>query len=60
MQVIKNPKIRKAIYVGNVLLAPVVAYALYRGWIGSAEMTLWGAEVTAALGLAGLNTDTTE
>ncbi|MGZ4520694.1 MAG: hypothetical protein ACXVXW_09830 [Mycobacteriaceae bacterium] len=52
-----NPprRVRAAIYVANLIGTPVIAYALAKGWIGSTEVTLWGAEVTAAFALAGLN-----
>lgn len=52
-----NPprRVRAAIYVTNMVGTPVIAYALAKGWIGPLEVTLWGAEVTAAFGLAGLN-----
>ena len=55
-----NPprRVRAALYVVNMIGTPVVAYALAKGWIGTLEVTLWGAEATAAFGLAGLNTPT--
>lgn len=46
---------RVAIYLINIVGTPVVAYALAKGWIGELELTLWAAEVTAAMTLAGLN-----
>lgn len=46
---------RMAIYVTNILLAPVVIYALDKGWIGGDEVKLWAAEIAAAFTLAGLN-----
>ena len=46
---------RLGIYVVNLLGTPVAVYARAKGWIGDMEMTLWGAEVTAAFALAGLN-----
>lgn len=48
-------RLRLALYVLNVLGTPVVVYALAKGWIGELELTLWGAEVAAAMTLAGLN-----
>lgn len=48
-------RLRLALYVLNVFGTPVVVYALAKGWIGDLELTLWGAEVTAAMTLAGLN-----
>lgn len=49
-------KVRTAIYITTGLLTPVVIYLLAKGFIGSLEMTLWGAEVTFVMGLAGFNT----
>lgn len=46
---------RLGIYALNVLGTPLAVYARAKGWIGDLEMTLWGAEVTAAFALAGLN-----
>jgi len=46
---------RIALYCLNALGTPVVVYARAKGWIGDLEMTLWGAEVTGAFALAGLN-----
>lgn len=46
---------RLGLYVLNVLGTPVIAYALAKGWIGELELSLWAAEVTAAMTLAGLN-----
>jgi hypothetical protein len=53
-----NPprKVRAAIYVANLIGTPVVAYLLAKGYIGNLELSLWGAEATAAFALAGLNT----
>ncbi len=48
-------RLRLALYLLNVCGTPVVVYALAKGWIGQLELTLWGAEVTAAMTLAGLN-----
>lgn len=52
-----NPprRVRVAIYVCNVVAAPVVAYAFSKGWIGTLEMTLYSSEVAGAFMLAGLN-----
>lgn len=49
-------KVRTAIYIATGLLTPVVIYLLAKDIIGTLEMTLWGAEVTFVLGLAGFNT----
>lgn len=49
-------KARTAIYIATGLLTPVVIYLLAKEVIGTLEMTLWGAEVTFVLGLAGFNT----
>lgn len=46
---------RIALYLVNVLGTPLVVYAVAKGWIGDLELTLWGAEVTAAMAVAGLN-----
>lgn len=35
-------KLRTAMYVGLGLLGPAVPYALEKGWIGTAEVTLYG------------------
>lgn len=51
-------KWRKAIYVINILTAPVMAYLSALGVIGEAEMTLYLAEVAAMSGLAAINTNT--
>ena len=52
-----NPprRVRAAIYIGNVIGTPLIAYAFAKGWIGELEVTLWGSEVAAAFLLAGLN-----
>lgn len=49
---------RVAIYLANVIGAPIVAYAFAKGWIGELEVTLYGSEVSAAFLLAGLNVPT--
>lgn len=49
-------KIRAGIYVATALLTPVITYLLAKGVIGTLEMALWGAEVTAVSALAALNT----
>ncbi|MBA2952099.1 hypothetical protein GON03_18970 [Nocardioides sp. MAH-18] len=53
-----NPprRVRAAIYIANVVGAPLVAYCFAKGWIGQLEVTLWSGEVSAAFLLAGLNT----
>jgi hypothetical protein len=60
MRVNPSKRVRAAIYVANVLGAPLVAYAFAKGWIGELEVTLYGSEVSAAFLLAGLNTQTPE
>lgn len=58
--IVKMPSwLRVTIYVTNGLGAPLVAYALAKGWIGQLEVTLWSGEVAAAFVLAGLNVTTT-
>lgn len=49
------PKIRAALYALNVIGSPIMAYLLARGVIGTLEVTLWAAEMTAVFALAGLN-----
>lgn len=49
------PKIRAAVYVFTALATPVMTYLLVKGYIGEAEMALWGAEMTAVFAMAGLN-----
>ena len=55
-----NPprRVRAAVYVANMLAAPLVAYAFAKGWIGTLEVTLFGAEVSAGFAVAGLNLPT--
>lgn len=47
--------IRAALYVINVIGSPLMAYLLSRGTIGTLEVTLWAAEMSAVFALAGLN-----
>lgn len=54
------PPMRRLVYVGNVVLTPVVGYLFAKGYIGELELTLWGAEVTAVMALAGYNTNTAD
>lgn len=49
------PSLRVAIYVLNVLGAPLVAYLRAKDVIGDLEITLWSAEVAAAMLLAGFH-----
>jgi hypothetical protein len=51
------PKVRWVLYVLTLVSAPIVAYALAKGWIGSLEVTLWSAEVAVISGLAAFNVD---
>lgn len=48
-------KVRALLYVANAVGGPVMAYLLARGVIGTLEVTLWAAEMTAVFALAGLN-----
>lgn len=50
-------RVRFYIYIANLLGSPVMAYLLARGVIGTLEVGLWAAEMTAAFALAGLNTN---
>lgn len=49
------PKVRAAIYVLTALGTPLVAYLFAKELIGTLEVTLWAAEVTAVNALAALN-----
>lgn len=60
MQLTIPPKVRVGIYVANILGAPVMAYLLFKGLIGTAEVNLWTAEMAAAFLLAGLNVKETK
>lgn len=55
-----NPpaKIRKALYILNIVGAPLVAYAVAKGYIGQLELNLWSGEVSATALLAGYNVET--
>lgn len=57
-----NPhqNVRRAIYMLNILGTPVMTYLQAKGFIGTLEMALWGAEMTAVFLLAGLNTPTSD
>lgn len=57
-----NPpkKVRAIIYGLNVLGSPIMAYLLARGIIGTLEVSLWAAEMSAAFALAGLNVTSKE
>lgn len=55
MQINLPYKVRLVLYVLNILASPVVAYLLAKGVIGTLEMTLWAAEVTAVSALAAFN-----
>jgi hypothetical protein len=55
MDVTVPPGLRVAIYVLNVLGAPVVVYLRAKHVIGDLELTLWGAEVSAMALLAGFH-----
>lgn len=48
-------KVRAALYVANAVGSPLMAYLLARGIIGTLEVGLWAAEMTAIFLLAGLN-----
>ena len=53
-----NPprRVRAALYVLTALGTPIAAYLKLKGYIGDAELALWGAEVTIVNSLAALNT----
>lgn len=53
-----NPprKVRLAAYLLTALGTPLVAYLNAVGILGALEVTLWSAEVAVVMGLAGLNT----
>lgn len=55
MKINLSRRARIALYLLNILGTPLVVYARAKGWIGDLEMALWGAEVTAAMAVAGLN-----
>lgn len=46
---------RVTIYIVNAVGTPFVVYARAKGWIGDLELALWGAEISAAFTIAGLN-----
>lgn len=48
---------RRVVYIVNGLGTPLVTYAYGKGWIGMAEVTLWGGEVAAAFTLAGVKAE---
>lgn len=48
-------KVRSALYIGNAVGGPIMAYLLARGVIGTLEVGLWAAESAAIFALAGLN-----
>lgn len=48
-------RVRAAIYGLNVLGSPVMAYLLAKNVIGTLEVGLWAAEMTAVFAMAGLN-----
>lgn len=54
------PKIRTTLYTLNAIGSPIMAYLLSRGIIGTLEVGLWAAEMTAVFSLAGLNVTTDE
>lgn len=54
------PKVRAAIYAANVMGSPIMAYLLARGVIGTLEVGLWAAEMSAVFLLAGLNVKETK
>jgi hypothetical protein len=53
-------KLRAFIYIATGILTPIVVYLLAKDIIDTLEMTLWAAEVTFVMGLAGLNTSPTD
>lgn len=60
MRVNLPPKVRATIYALNVLGSPLMAYLLAKGVIGTLEVGLWAAEMTAVFAMAGLNTSNPE
>jgi hypothetical protein len=48
-------KVRALLYVINAVGSPVMAYLLAKNIIGTLEVGLWAAEMTAVFALAGLN-----
>lgn len=48
-------KVRAALYIITAIGTPIVAYLLSKGLIGTLEVSLWAAEVTAISALAGFN-----
>lgn len=46
---------RAALYIITAIGTPIVAYLFAKGFIGTLEVSLWAAEVTAVSALAGLN-----
>lgn len=55
-----NPprRVRAVLYVITLVGTPIAAYLKFKGYIGDAELALWGSEVTVVTGLAALNTST--
>ena len=53
-------KVRAALYIINAIGSPIMAYLLAKDWIGTLEVTLWAAEMTAVFALAGLNITKTD
>jgi hypothetical protein len=53
-----NPprRVRAALYVLTAVGTPIAGYLKFKGYIGDAELALWGAEVTVVNTLAALNT----
>lgn len=60
MKLNPHQNIRRAVYWLNVLGTPIVTYLLAKELIGTLEVALWGAEMTAVFTLAGLNTPKTD
>ncbi len=48
-------KVRAAIYIGNIFLAPLMSFLLLQDVINEAAFALYSAEAAAAFALAGLN-----
>jgi hypothetical protein len=55
MQLTIPPKVRATLYILTVIGSPIVAYLLTKGVIGTLEVTLWSAEVSAVSALAAFN-----
>lgn len=55
MRVNLPSRVRVALYIITALGAPVMAYLLAKGTIGTLEVSLWSGEVAAVTAMAALN-----